>query len=196
MSKKRDWMPFKEARAFVRKLNLKNSSDWIGYADSGNLPDNIPVTPKSVYKDKGWKGLGDWLGTGVIQTQEREYLSFSEARSFARTLHFKSTIEWKKYCQSGKKPGNIPATPYHIYKEEGWISMYDWLGHDATPKSKIDYLPFEEARKFVHTLRLKKTIAWKEWCKSGKKPENIHSYPNDYYKNKGWINWRDWLGPL
>jgi hypothetical protein len=114
MSHKQDWMPFEEARAFVRKLNLKNHSDWLGYADSGNLPDNIPVTPQSVYRNKGWKGLGDWLGTGVIQTQKREYLSFSEAREFVRSLHLKCTNDWYMYYKSGKIPDNIPAAPEHI----------------------------------------------------------------------------------
>jgi hypothetical protein len=196
MINKRDWMPFEEARTFVRKLDLKNNSDWLEYVDSGNLPDNIPKTPKTVYLGKGWNGLGDWLGTGIIQTQKREYLSFSEARLFVRSLHLKSIIDWRMYYKSGKKPNNIPASPGHVYKEEGWLGMPDWLGIVPGPRGRIDYLPYEQAKQFVHPLRLKKVTAWRDWCKSGKKPENIPGYPDISYKNKGWLGWRDWLGPL
>ncbi len=190
------WMPFEEARAFVRTLNLKNDSDWLGYVDSGNLPDNIPKTPKLVFRDKGWIGLGDWLGTGVIQSQRREYLSFEDARTYARLLQLNQIQDWEKHCKSGLKPANIPASPRSVYGQQGWAGMSDWLGIKPFTKGKIDYLPFEQAREFVHKQRIKKIPAWRDWCKSEKKPENIPGFPDTTYKNKGWIGWRDWLGPL
>jgi hypothetical protein len=188
-------MPYEKARAFVHKLNLKNNSDWLEYCDSGNLPNNIPKTPISAYKDKGWNGLGDWLGTNTVQTQKREYLSFTDARKFVRLLHLKQYRDWPKYCVSGQKPGNIPSAPDHIYRDQGWIGMADWLGLPYHKKNEIDFLPFEQARANVHKQRIKTITAWYDWCKSGKKPENIPSRPNNYYKDKGWWGWRDWLGP-
>jgi len=59
----REYRPFKKARAFVRSLNLKNRDEWRTYVKSGKLPVDIPATPNQVYKDKGWAGMGDWLGT-------------------------------------------------------------------------------------------------------------------------------------
>ena len=41
----RKWRPFKEARAFVRKLTLKSGADWSAYCKSGRKPDDIPATP-------------------------------------------------------------------------------------------------------------------------------------------------------
>ena len=29
----------------------------------GLIPNNIPANPRQKYKDKGWKGYKDWLGT-------------------------------------------------------------------------------------------------------------------------------------
>ena len=58
--RKREWAPFKEARTFVRSLNLKVA--WRAYCKSGERPINIPTDPAKIYKDHGWAGFPDWLG--------------------------------------------------------------------------------------------------------------------------------------
>lgn len=55
---------FKEARAYVRSLNIKSTSEWREYRKSDKRPDDIPSDPRSVYFKKGWKGYSDWLGNG------------------------------------------------------------------------------------------------------------------------------------
>ena len=35
---------------------------------------------------------------------------------------------------------------------------------------------------------------WKEYAKSGQKPDNIPSNPHSAYQNKGWKTMSDWLG--
>ena len=62
-------MSFKKAKKFVLKLNLKNQKDWMKYSKSGSKPDNLPGNPAGIYKGKGWKNLGDFLGTGRIATK-------------------------------------------------------------------------------------------------------------------------------
>jgi hypothetical protein len=52
--------PFKNARAFVRKLGL---SSWDDYRSSGRRPADIPAHPDRIYADAGWAGMADWLGT-------------------------------------------------------------------------------------------------------------------------------------
>jgi hypothetical protein len=61
---------------------------------------------------------------------------------------------------------------------------------------KISYtqkLSFVKARKFVRSLKLKSQKAWQNFCKSGKRPDNIPAAPWITYK-KEWISWYDWLG--
>jgi hypothetical protein len=53
----------------VRVLCLKNQGEWYAYCqgklpEKGPLPSDIPASPHWVYRKKGWKGFGDWLGTG------------------------------------------------------------------------------------------------------------------------------------
>ena len=40
--------------------------------------------------------MGDFLGTGSIAPQNRQYRSFQEARKFVRKLNFKKFEQWKE----------------------------------------------------------------------------------------------------
>jgi len=58
--------PFKEARAYVQKLNLKSSTQWNLYCKNKlegfkEKPKDIPSNPNHKYKDE-YKGMSDWLG--------------------------------------------------------------------------------------------------------------------------------------
>lgn len=59
---------------------------------------------------------------------KKTFLSFLEAREFARSLGIKTKTAWHQYSSLGKRPNNIPAHPKDIYKNLGWISYEDWLG--------------------------------------------------------------------
>jgi len=43
-------------------------------------------------------------------------------------------------------------------------------------------------------LGLKSRKEWRDYSKSGKKPDDIPANPDNTYKNKGWNGWGDWLG--
>jgi hypothetical protein len=55
------WLPFKEAREFVRTLGLTGKSGWEKYCKSGNIRTNIPRHPNDVYHEH-WSNWADWLG--------------------------------------------------------------------------------------------------------------------------------------
>ncbi len=122
----REFLPFGQAREFVRALGLKSYSDWRIYCESGKKPEDIPARPEQIY-ESDWVGWGDWLGSGNVAPKNREFLTFDKAREFARTLGLKSQREWVDFCGSGKRPENIPATPFEVYENE-WICWADWLG--------------------------------------------------------------------
>ncbi len=66
------------------------------------------------------------------------------------------------------------------------------------PWNKKAWRPFEEAREFAHSLNLKGSTEWKQYCKFGKdgipRPNDIPSIPHLIYKNDGWKGYPDWLG--
>jgi superfamily II DNA or RNA helicase len=190
----RQYRPFKKARGFIRRLGLKSGDEWRSYCKSGKKPTDIPSNPDVVYRNEGWTGWGDWLGTGTVATRFRNYRKFRKTRTFARGLGLKSSAEWQAYCRSGKLPNDIPANPSATYAETGWAGWGDWLGTGVVATSLRQYRPFKKARAFVHSRNLKTNTEWREFCKSGKKPNDIPAAPDRIYADNGWIGWGDWLG--
>jgi hypothetical protein len=190
--RKKDFLSFEEARKFVLKLNFKNRVDWEKYCKSGNRPENIPSHPQLNYKNKGWLGYGDFLGTGNIANHKKEYISFEESRKFAHTLNLKNMEEWYDYCASGNKHENIPASPYNSYKKD-WKGYGDFLGTGTIANQNMQFRSFIDAREFVQKLKFQSTTEWFTYSKSGNKPKDIPSLPSGTYK-KEWQGWEDFLG--
>jgi hypothetical protein len=46
----------------------------------------------------------------------------------------------------------------------------------------------------VRNLGLKSRAEWQEYCKSGKRPNDIPTNPNTTYAKSGWAGYGDWLG--
>ena len=191
---KKQYKSFEEARKFVHSLGLKSSKEWRIFSRSTKKPEDIPTNPDKIYKNKGWKGYGDWLGTGEIATFNKKFRNFEDARNFVHSLNLKGIRAWALFCKSGKKPEDIPHNASRHYKNNGWISWGDWLGTNMIrPKDRV-YWSFEKAREHVHALGIKNSKEWQKYTKSGKLPKEIPANPNQVYKNKGWISTGDWLG--
>lgn len=201
--------PFEEARAFVHSLNIRNLREWHQYV-KGNLPgydpkpNDIPNSPDLIYKGEGWNGYGDWFGTYTLAPFKRRFRSFESAREFARKLGITSSEKWIQYCK-GKmphlppKPKDIPTNVARKYRDEGWKGYKDFLNSKEHRKKHSKFLPYDEAKKFVHKLKLQ---SYKEWHRyvAGDfknlpiKPKNIPANPAGVYKNNGWIGIGDWIG--
>ena len=188
------WRPFEEAQKFVQSLNLKSRYHWVAFTKAGQLPDDIPANPNGTYKDEGWASWGDWLGTGSIAPQLRKYRSFRKARAFACGLNLQSRTEWTAFTKSGELPTDIPVAPNLVYKDEGWVSMGDWLGTGTVAPQLRKYRSFRKARAFVRGLNLQNRTAWIAFIKSGELPTDIPTKPERKYKEDGWVGWPDWLG--
>lgn len=58
---------------------------------------------------------------------------------------------------------------------------------------KKEYLPFSDVREYVRSLKLKGRRCWERHSGSGKRPSNVPSCPNKYYRSE-WTDWYDFLG--
>lgn len=191
---KANWRSFEDAHIFVKNLKLNSTNDWRKYINSSEKPPDIPSTPNYIYQNAGWKNWGDWLGNERIATNLREYLDFQSAREIIQTLRLKSIRFWKEYIKSGKKPLNIPSLPDKVYKGKGWISWGDWLGTNQVATFQKEYRSFDQARLFAQSLKIQTIDQWRKFCNSSDFPDDIPKGPDHVYKNKGWINYNDWLG--
>ena len=190
---------FEEAKKFAFNLNLKSGTDWKKICKSNNFPDDIPKSVNIVYKDKGWKGWGNFLGTYSIAVKDRNFRSFNEARNFVHSLNLNSQKDWKGYVQGRssnlpKLPIDIPTNPNRTYINTGWKSFGDWLGNNKIANKNLSFFNFNDAKKFVRNLKLKSAREWQQYSKSTNRNHNIPSDPQHKYKNKGWEGWGDFLG--
>lgn len=188
---KKDHLPFDEARKIIHGFKIKGHGDWSEFLKSGKKPDNIPSVPERIYKNKGWNGWGDWVGTGRIANQNKKYQSFEKSRLFVQKLNLKTRDEFAKLAQNGKIPKDIPNTPDHIYKKTGeWISWGDFLGTGRVhpvekSKNRLNYEDAKkEARKWAKKYNLK---SWDDWIKAhkeGKIPNILPQRPDKIYSKK------------
>ncbi len=80
------------------------------------------------------------------------------------------------------------------------ISFLDFLRkkkgiwENIQPYALPGFLPFEQARLYVHRLGFESSTQWQDWKKQGRRASFIPSSPNLTYKNDGWIDWQDWIG--
>lgn len=139
----RKYRSFEEAKKFAQALKLKSEVEWKLFCRGklpakGVRPLDIPMVPSKTYSHTGWTTMGDFLGTGTVANYLRKYLQFKFARGFVHDLKLRNQKEWQAFCQGKLKldtqlPINIPANPYSVYANKGWVSWTDWLG---TSKSK------------------------------------------------------------
>ncbi|MBI3725147.1 hypothetical protein HY251_14535 [bacterium] len=154
-----------------------------------------------MYRDAGWLGWGDWLGTGTVATRRRRFRSFSAARRYALDLHLRNQLDWHAFCRgdlAAKRPMDVPRNPDRVYRDS-WKSWGDWLGTGAVASRDRTYRPFEQARTFVRRLGLRSRNEWQSLVDGdmparGTLPQDIPRAPHLTYAGKGWTNWGDWLG--
>lgn len=205
----RKYRSFREAREFAHSLELKTMAEWIAFSRGkisrlGLLPDDIPAKPGRVYAGRGWKGMGNWLGTGRVANYLKLYRPFHEARAYVRKLNLKSATEWKAFCKGemlhlGQLPKDIPTNPNSTYAGKGWLSYGDWLGTGRIADQFKKYRSFKDARTFARLLKLKSETTWHLFCKGqlpqiGRLPDDVPAAPHLKYAKEGWCGYGDWLG--
>ncbi len=180
----RDYRSFAKARNYVHTLELKNQKSWFEFSKSNKKPEDVPIVPNQVYKDKGWISWGDWLGTGSVGPGLKKYRTFDKAREFVHTLGLTGANEWRIFVKANTLPNDIPKNPNQVYKDKGWISWGDWTGTNVIATYKIKYRKHSEAKKFVRSLGLKTANEWRAFVKSGKLPKDIPANPWTTYSKK------------
>jgi hypothetical protein len=186
----KDMLPFTVAKAIVRQLKLKSEKEWVAWRKSDQRPSNIPSNPSKVYRDDGWISWPDWLGNGG--TPMNSMVPFAVGRAYVLKLKLRGAKEFVEWSKSGERPSNIPSNPSQAYRDDGWVSWPDWLGNGKERAGT--WKSFTEARAYVRKLKLRGQKEWWAWSKSGHRPSNIPSSPDQMYRDDGWISYPDWLG--
>ena len=205
----REFLTYAQARKYARSLGLRSCEAWAaiardGLPSGGRLPDDIPHGPQTTYADRGWKGWGDFLGTGNRHADDREWLPFAQARAFARALGMRSADEWRAFVRDARRRNDanvpdVPADPARMYRGHGWRGWCDFLGVAKRGRPRTAWRPFVEARAFARGLAFRSSHEWVAWCRGDRpdlptRPADIPAVPYLAYAADGWNGWRDFLG--
>jgi hypothetical protein len=206
--RERNHRPFLEARAFARALALCDVQEWHKFAtgglpSKGLLPIDIPENPArySAYRTE-WRGWGDFLGTDRVAWRDRQYRSFKDAVTFARSLELRSHSQWMAYChgeltsERGPLPDDIPMEPDKHCADE-WRG-YAWFLGTWTPPPAGIYRPLSESRAFARSRGISTPQQWRQFCSGalahlGIRPQDVPRWPNVAYADV-WNGWREFLG--
>lgn len=170
-----------EAKIAVQRLNIKSMKE---YKSRRSEDPGLPSSPSESYRNKGWKTSSDFLN--IKKTEY--YSTYKEAQKAAQSIGIKNRHHYqdkKKYKEDPK----LPSTPDKLYKSKGWKDWYSFLGNKP-----IDiYQTYEEAKLAVQKLDIKTGEAYRK-RNLYKQDPRLPSTPEMKYKNKGWINFYDFLG--
>jgi len=182
---KKKFRSFEDARKIAHSLKLRKGDGWRNLYKSKKLPNELPYNPERTYKNKGWKGWGDFLGTGNVHPRNKKFIDYFSAKKLVKQMGIKSGKEYRKFCKSGKVQKNLPTNPNMIYKKN-WNGWGDFLGTGTISVNILttSWLDYQNAMKFVRSLKLASQTQWREYCKSGRKPQDIPSQPNRVYKKQ------------
>lgn len=194
------YRPFAEASDGARGFKPGGRTDQWRFVNSRPMPAEIPALPHGV-NEKEVLECANWLAKPPATVIPR---SFTQAREFVKTLGLRTLADWLNFCESGRKPDDIPDYPYEVYRDD-WLGWSHWFGSDEpttpppgqAPHDNIPYVnrPFPEAKRFARELGLKSEREWRVYCRSGSKPEDIPTWPFITYRYTGWAGWADFLGP-
>jgi len=79
-------------------------------------------------------------------------------------------------------------------EEERFLQGERRSGLDRRSGIERRYQTFKKARAFARGLGLRSIYEWRDYNKSGMKPNDIPVAPHHVYANDGWAGWSDWLG--
>jgi hypothetical protein len=184
---------YTEYKSWINKNypNLKSRMDFRGIINY--LPDFLPKSPNTVFKNYGWISWQELLNTKFETSREKKkkYLPYIECKNWIKE-NYPIVVSWNEIQK--KLPYFIPKRPYIAYKNTGWTNWIDFIGIDLSPKT---YLNFAEAKNYVRNLNLSSSKDWYEYYLLNHKKESFPKIPKNVvkvYSKDGWKGWTDFLG--
>ncbi len=179
----RIWRPFNEARKYARSLNLKNWDEWKAFCKSGKKPEDIPMMPKRAYPNE-FIDIGDWLGTFTKASWKIKYREFYKARSYLRSLNFKSLREWYEFRKTKKRPIDIPVNLDNQYSNhKAWKGTSEFLNTGNIAPQKVKFVSLRKFMVFLKNNNISSDGKYRVWRKNNQKPSDIPANPNKTYNN-------------
>ena len=176
VSRKRPRSPglVREEKLMVGRLVKKRFPGFGERDDDGTLSGEVIA----VSKDSGGADANCVLYTVRYSDGDEETLDRDELGRILAIVDGKGRLthgSWPSGGEGGEGNG-MKAARRALVNSEGCGDGGD-CGDDSTTstarKTTVNMLPFDTARVFARTLKLKGEKEWREWSKSGQRPVNI-----------------------
>lgn len=193
-----DIMPYQEAHEIAKDVCSKYgicSSNAMFKWKKGLLP-NTPTFPErmAISPDKSYQEFTSWTDFFGIESRERHYLSYDEAKQWATSQKFKNRAEFYQ----NPRPINVPSNPEKIYKSE-WNGWDEFLGKEKSKKKA--FISYQDAKEWVKNhllpLGIDSFSKYFDWLKNRQdileKPKGLPTSPNKIYADE-WEGWDVFFG--
>ena len=178
----KQWRTFQSAKALMEELSIKTQNQFKEWSKSGKRPKDFPSNPMKIYKIE-WVGWGEFLGTGNVA--KKSFRSYESAKALIKKLGITTRAQFDNWSQSDQRPEDFPSNPNRAYKTE-WVSWGKFLGTGNVAKK--NFRSYENAKTLMKELGITTRDQFKEWSRSGKRPDDFPSNPDRVYKTQ----WKDW----
>lgn len=193
---KSKYLSYSELRQYVRENNILTKDQYINHVSKNWIVDggNIPYNPYTFYPKETWEGWSVFLRDIIVKKNYNgTYYTYQECKEAVKKYNFTSKDNFiKRIKDIIKEDIRIPYSPSTIYKKkwEGWI---EFLDTDNQIEQITDLASFHVARDYARSLNLKLQRQWYEikWIDL---PNGMTKRPDKLYRDKGWIDWFDFLG--
>lgn len=176
---------FEEAKVITREFGVKTCNEYWAMRSALGKNQGLPSQPERAYANCGWTSWGDFFGL-----EKAEILPYDEAKEIAKTLGINNSHEWISGKADLRKVPGMPSNPPRFYKDKGWRGWTDFLGREEG----YAFMPFDEARALTRTLGINTYFEWMDSKAHLRRIPGMPANPNKFYKGKGWVGWKDFLG--
>lgn len=194
---KSKYISYTELKEYVRQNNILSKQQYINYVSKIYIIDdkNIPYNPSTFYPKNVWEGWSIFLRNEIYKKNYNgTYYNYIDCKEAVKKYNFLSKNDFLKRIRDViKEDIRIPYSPSTIYKKE-WKGWIDFLDTENVDNNKIIYLDFEQAREFARSLKFKLSLQWRNLATDVLLRHSVPKKPERTYRNKGWIDWYDFLG--
>jgi hypothetical protein len=174
-----DWVTYEEAKKYIKNFNITSTTEYKKKWDENLFKIKVPKNPRSVYKNKGFISMPDFLG---YDSMFQNWKNWDESIKIIHPLKLKTAKAFRTHIKENPIKGlhSSPESYFRdIWKEKG--SWSGFLGKPLSPQEKARYrMPFEKAREYVWMLKFKTGDEWKAFIKSSKFPVFFTEKPSNY----------------
>jgi hypothetical protein len=124
------FVKYHEAKKIIKNYKILNTKDWKIFSTSGKRPEIVPAAPDRFYKNKGWKGWGDFLSSNLVSGRKyNDYLTFEKIKNEIKKFNLKDERSWRKFKKTSDFKNYYPRNPDKFYKKQ-WKGFPDFLGRE------------------------------------------------------------------